>query len=232
MLQKITPLGRYPLGTRGFTLIEILVSLFLLSLLFGFMILTLGDTRRNMEKTITDIERAVRYASDEATLRNCITRLQFNLDKNPQELTVEFGPDDSFVLPQSDLQLLELTAMSLKEKETYEKTVKNIAKKFNPIPEFTDKPLTTEGNVQIIGVGTSLINHLISSFYASVYMYPTGEKDSAIIILASNQEVVSLSISPFHHKIERTYLPIEENKDLENKQIELAKELYRKWLKN
>ena len=220
-------------NNAGFSLIEILVAVVLAAFLFSFVISSIMDTRRDMEKSLTDIERAIRYASDEASIRNVITRIQFCLDKTPQELTVEYGPDDSFVLPISDLELLTQSSLSLKEQEQYEKSLKDISKNFNPIPEFSDGPIQLSDNVRIIGVGTTLINHLISNFYATVYVYPTGEKDGAIIILASREEVISLGISPFGYEIERNYKIIEDvaDEELETRQVELAKELYKEWLK-
>ena len=68
----------------------------------------------------------------------------------------------------------------------------------------------------------------------SIYLYPTGEKDSAIILLYSNEEMVSLDIPPFEERTFDNYYPFSEN-ELVNFEYTLeskAKDIVEKWQKD
>ena len=75
----------------GFTLIEILIALALMSLVFSFALNYNFTSRQLLEGELKKIERAINYASDEAPLRNKVIRIKFNLEEAPQSFTLEYG---------------------------------------------------------------------------------------------------------------------------------------------
>ena len=67
----------------------------------------------------------------------------------------------------------------------------------------------------------------------SLYVYPNGERDAGIIIIASDEEVVGVEIDPFSPKVKRNFKAIEDfDRDLEDVQFDMAKDMYRTWVKN
>ena len=77
------------LNQNGFSIIEILIALVLISLTFTMVDFGGGDDRKKLEAAIEDISRAVGFAKNEAILKNKISRLKFDLSKNPATYTVE-----------------------------------------------------------------------------------------------------------------------------------------------
>lgn len=219
------------LNTKGMTLIEILVSLFIVSLIYTVVSSGTFSERQSIDKVLDDIERAIRFTSDEATIRNVILRLHFDLGKDPQEFTVEYGPDANFVIPLSIRR--DEKELSLREQEEFDKNTKEISKQFNTIREYSDTPDLIEYPVRLIGIGTSLQKTLVSDLESSLYIYPTGEKDSAIIILGTSEELVSLHVSPFTNRLERKYHTLKEEipeDELFEVQLEKSREIFEKWL--
>jgi len=219
--------------SRGFSLIEILVALFIGAGLYGLYQGGTHSGRKNLDELATNLERAVRYSVDEAALRNAIVRIHFLFDSEPQEYAVEFGPDDSFVLPVIKGGGSE--GVSLREREKYVKQIEDLNKNFNLVKEFDEKNKQIAENISVVAIGTSLSEDLITDFHASIYFYPSGEKDSAIIILGSEEEVLALEIDPFTLEMERVYraFSIEEynKEEILARQRELAKELFNEWIK-
>jgi len=214
----------------GFSLIEILVALFLMASVFG--IISIGDSghRKNLEEAANDLERAIRFSTDESALRNTIVRLHLLLDESPQEYAVEYGPNDNFVLPTPIIA--PASGLSEREQEELAEETKKLNRNFNKIREFQEKNKSIHETVRIVGVGTEQNEFLQTDFHSSLYIYPTGEKDSGIIILATDEEVVSLTINAFTMDFEREYQPLdyEENDEIEDVQNAIAEEIFQKWL--
>ncbi|RLA65402.1 MAG: hypothetical protein DRQ88_03370 [Epsilonproteobacteria bacterium] len=218
---------------RGFSLLEILVALAIGASIYGLYEAGSHSGRKNLEELGTNLERAVRYSVDESALRNTIVRIHFLFDTDPQEYAVEFGPDDSFVLP--IIKGGGSEGVSLKDREKYVNQIQKLNKSFNLVKEFDEKNRQISDNISVIGIGTSLSEELITDFHASIYFYPSGEKDSVIIILGSEEEVMSITIDPFTLEMEREYraFSVEKyDKDLIlAQQKELAEELFNEWIK-
>ncbi len=192
---------------EGFSLIEILIGL----LLVGLILSTLNfggssGSRRSLDQFLKKIERGVRFSIDEAALRNSIVRLHFDLDKNPQSLVVEFGPNDNFILP---IDIVTKKGGSLSEEKKRQDGLKKLNNQFSKVKEFQEKSFEVPPGVRIIGVGTSLTNQFQTEGHAAVYVYPTGEKDDAIIILGTDDEVAGLKIEAYNLDMERFYEEIE-----------------------
>ena len=171
--------------------------------------------------------------SDEAALKNAVVRLHFILNKDPQEYAVEYGPSDSFILPSKPE--FETTVESKEEEEKKKKETRNLNLKFNKVVEFQDKNNEISSNIKIIGVATHQSEKLQTTGEVSIYTFPTGEKDEALVLVASDEDIISLKINPFSMKIDRERTPINKNSKNENdigvRQKELAKEIFEKWKK-
>jgi prepilin-type N-terminal cleavage/methylation domain-containing protein len=223
--------SRFKLNNQeGFSLIEVLVALFVVTIILSAVISTPFSSRQKLDEAISDAERSLRFSTDEATLKNSIIRLHYLLDKEPQEYAVEFGPSKSFILPTISKE----KSKSREDQEKDAKKLKKINQMFNRVSEFQDKNKVVPDDVKIIAIGTSADEGIITDFEASVYVYPSGEKDGAIIIFGTEEEVASLSINPFTNDFERKYRKIEgsDTEELEEVHINMAEELYKEWLKD
>lgn len=189
------------------------------------------SSRNDLDKEVNSIERAIRFMSDEAALKNAVIRLHFILDKDPQEYAVEYGPSDSFILPSK--AEFETKAESREEEDKKKKILKNLNLKFNKIAEFQDKNSELPANIKIIGVATPQSEKLQTGGEVSIYSFPTGEKDEALVILGSDEDIISIKVNPFSIKLEHQAYPLGKTseKDLVEKQQLKAKEIFEKWQK-
>ncbi len=213
----------------GFTLIEILVSMALASLLLYMVAGSTFSSRRNLDETIDNIERLIRYSSDEASLQNKFLRLGFELDDFDQKLRLEIAQKNDFVID------LEATRSFDDMTEEEQKEAKKKGGFFN-LPEFDANDYRPSGGVRIVAIGSTLTQKLHTSGVPYVYFYPTGEKDSVIIIIATEDEMVALSTQPYSQVIEREYIALEDvnfsSEDYIEKLTQKANELYNEWLSN
>lgn len=216
---------------RGFSLLEILVALFLVALMFAtFNYSSLSGTNRDKVEEVQELlERAVRFASDESVLRNTVIRIHFSLDKEPQEFTVEYGPDEDFILPKKVLNVSKV--VTLKEAEELKKFNKGINKKFNKVKEFQEDPMLLPDNIKILAVGSSLTEYNQNDGEVSLYVFPSGEKDSAIISILSADEVATLETSSFTLDFERNYYPFSQTGVNPEDSLDYSNTLFEKWLK-
>lgn len=214
----------------GFSLIEILISLFLIALIFFAIPSSFTNTETQiLGTTVDDFQRAIRFSSQEAILRNSIVRLKIDLDKTPQEYSVEYGPKDAFVLP----EFTDETSQSLADDETNKKKNTDLDSKFAKVPEFEDTSRPLDENIKILGIATSYRNSLLKNAIASIYFYPSGERDSALIIMGSSIEIAALDIEPYSDKINSIFKPIDisaSNQDPEDLKAKLTESIYKDWL--
>ena len=217
----------------GFSLIEVLVGLSLMGLILGIFIPQTFSSRNSLEDLADDLERMVRYSMDESTLKNAIMRIHFKLEDVPQEFLLEFGPTDAFVLPED--YMMDTNKMGLREKKKYNKKMKGVHNKFHKLKDLEEAHKKLEGDLKIIGITTSDLDYLATDSVGYIHIYPTGEKDNALIIIASSEEIISINIDPYTYNFDRTYHTIDiENSDedqLEEKQYSIAKEIYDSWIK-
>ncbi|MBC7540923.1 MAG: prepilin-type N-terminal cleavage/methylation domain-containing protein [Bacteriovorax sp.] len=216
---------------QGFTLIEILVALVLIVLVTSLAISHPFSSRNDLDKEVNSLERAIRFMSDEAALKNSVIRLHFMLGKDPQEYALEYGPSDSFILPPKPE--FETKTETKEEEEKKKKEQKNLNLKFNKIAEFQDKNSELPSNIKIIGVATPQSEKMQMAGEVSIYAFPTGEKDEALVILGSDEDIISIKVNPFSMKLEHQVYPLGKatEKELTEKQQEKAREIFDKWKK-
>lgn len=213
----------------GFTIIEILIAIFLVIVVLS---LSLSDTFQGSDDLSNEsdkLERAVRFMTDEASLRNTVVRLHLFLNKTPQEYAVEYGPSENFLLPQGNE--FETSTMTKEEEEKEAKKNKEINMKFNKVKEFQEENSVLSENVKIIGIGTPYSKNLKTGAELSIHAFPTGEKDDALIILASDLGLISLEIHAFTPNIDKNTHKFEfaTNENLDDLKLKMAKEIFDKW---
>src|SRR5690606_27476136 len=145
---------------KGFSLIEILVALALISLVLTVVIGDGFSSRSRLEETVSLVERSLRSSVDEAALRNVITRINFKLDGETQEFAVEYGPDADFVIPTALVKID--TVESLAEQEARLSEAKSVDKRFNRVKELADKPFSVDEPIKILGIATKVTNTFIA----------------------------------------------------------------------
>ena len=224
----------------GFSLVEILVALFLMVLIVSMFFVgpNWSSPRQNLESALDNVERAVRFASDESTVRNRVVRLTFQLDEEPHQFSVEYGPDQDFVLPKRLFEIGE--RRTLKEIEEDTKMLEELSRQFSKVEEFEDESVQFSEEVRVVAVASTLGDTFLTEGDISLYFYPTGEKDAALVTLSTETEMATLEIEAFTMNFERTIVPIDSSiqgndanleDDLYNTQLEMARESYQKWLK-
>lgn len=219
-------------SNQGFTVIEILVALVLVVLALSLAMSNSFDSGGHIDEEADNLERAVRFMADESALRNSVVRLHFLLGKAPQEYAIEYGPSDSFILPPEPENTT--ASLSKDEQEKADAVLKTVNLKFNKVQEFQESNSQIAEDVKILGIGSSSSLKFKENGDASIYAFPTGEKDDALILLASDDSIVSLKINAFNQKIEKETHKIENlsNKEITDLQTQKAKEIFEKWLKD
>jgi prepilin-type N-terminal cleavage/methylation domain-containing protein len=217
----------------GFSLVEIMVAMFLVALLFLAIPSSDGPKmHRELQGAIDDLDRAVRFAQREAILRNVITRLRFTFDEAKFEYAVEAGPGGQFVLPASE----DTSKMNLEQRQAWEKKQKSLENQFNKVEEFSELNRSLSLEVTFYGFASTSTGDFEKSGDGSVYFYPTGEKDEAILVLGTQEELATLTLDAFQENSRADYFPleflegtnlVEQERILQNK----IQELYQQWKK-
>lgn len=212
---------------RGFTLIEILVAMFLMTMVIVVVLTGGGGSTKDMDEAVTNIERSVRFGADEAALRNVVVRIHFELQKDPQEFSVQYGPNSQFI-PPPQATVSPATLMG-RDKELYEQQTSDLSRQFNRIRELQEESFKIHEPLKLIGVGFGHSEQFINDGEISLYIYPTGEKDHALVILADDEQITLLSINPFNMDFERDVYPIQGQPEWRNI-VSQAEGYFQEWL--
>jgi prepilin-type N-terminal cleavage/methylation domain-containing protein len=224
-------ISNYNIGHHGFSLIEIMVALMLAALVF--IAIPSGDSahqHRLIKSALENLDRAVRFASNESVLRNSVVRLKLDLEKSPTEYTVEYGPLGNFPLPE---KVDNLAQLSLAEKKQIEDKSASINQQFTKVEEFEDIKQEIPEEISVLGVATTAQSQIINSGQVSIYFYPTGEKDGGLIFLATNEEMAYLEIEPFLSETYQEFVTLETSSVAKLEDLLQTKmdEVYREWSK-
>ncbi|MEE3078256.1 MAG: type II secretion system protein [Bdellovibrionota bacterium] len=217
---------------KGFSLIEILVAMALVSIILLIAVGTDFSDRKSLDQILDKYERVIRFSSDEAILKNNFVRMNLNIDKDDgQHLSLEYSDDKNFVI---DLELARReNSESESDKELREEKEKEQNSSFSNVPEFEAEDFELPGNVVLLGSGSELTENFITSGKTQIYFYPNGQKDASIIIFATSDELATLEIEPFRRVINRRYIKIPEdfNGEFEEYIVEKANEIFNEWAK-
>lgn len=219
----------------GFSLLEILVAMALVTVILTMVTGSSFSSRKNLDEMMSKVERAVRFSSDESTLKNQFVRISFDILSEEQSLKISYSDEDNLVI---DPNLIAAQAAINKKEEEEEQETKAQKKNlprdpFTPVQEVDSDEFLFPTGVKLIGVATSLSKMLVIDNDPQIYFYPTGEKDSAIIIFATDDEIGYLEINPFQRVIDRNYILFEEDEitqeNFVEKTTEMAQEIYKEW---
>ena len=210
MPTSATKTSNFKLGHQGLTLVEILVALLLVSLMFT-LIPSSDNARRHqdLQRAIDDLDRAARFASNEAILRNSIVRLRVDMEKEPMQYFVEFGPKGDLILPAAEPE----KSLSLEEEKKKKEDQSKLDSQFNKVEEFAEISREFSVEVQFLGMATAWSKTLQKTGQASAYFYPTGEKDGALFFLGTQDELGVLEILPFQDKTNAVYVAFPRTED-------------------
>jgi prepilin-type N-terminal cleavage/methylation domain-containing protein len=214
---------------QGFSLIEILVALVLAAMIF--LAVPSSDNvqkHRDLQTAVDDLDRSVRFAGNEAVLRNTVVRLKISLDKTPVEYTVEYGPAGNLPLP----DMPEKTSKSLEEEKSERDKLVALDRQFNKVEEFEDIKHELSNDVTILGMASTSAKKLVREGEATLYFYPTGEKDGGLIIFSTIEEIAYLEIAPFLSETKSVFEPLKTSgvAKLEDILQTRMDEVYKEWL--
>ena len=219
----------------GFSLLEILVAMALVTIVLTMVAGSSFSSRKNLDEMMSKVERAVRFSSDESTLKNQFVRITFDILSEEQSIKISYSDEENLVI---DPNLVAAQAAINKKEAEEEEQTKAEQKTpprdpFSPVQEVDSDDFTFPLGVRLVGVATSLSKRLVIDNDPQIYFYPTGEKDSAIIIFATDDEIAYLEISPFQRVIDRNYIQFDDDVTQDNfveKTTEMAQEIYKEWL--
>lgn len=211
-------------------MIEILVALVLAAMIF--LAIPSSDNvqkHRDLQTAIEDLDRSVRFASNEAVLRNSVVRLRISLDKTPVEYTVEYGPAGNLPLPDMPEPK---GSQSLEEIKAENDKRTALDRQFNKVEEFEDIKHEISSDVSILGVASTSSKQLIKEGEATLYFYPTGEKDGGIIVFSTIEEIAYLEIAPFLSQTKSVFEPLKTSSVAKLEDILQTRmdEVYKEWL--
>tara|TARA_Y100000768_G_C23990847_1_gene692701 strand:+ start:2962 stop:3666 length:705 start_codon:yes stop_codon:yes gene_type:complete len=218
------------LDERGLSLIEVLIAITLVAVITAVAVNgTVFNDREDLEESIFEIDRALRYATNEAIMRNSIVRMRVNLDAEPVEYVIEYGQSSQMVLP----EMVDTEKLSIEDREREAEKQNKLDSKFSNTTYFEDGPRKFRDNVGFYGVGTSYLDDIIITGNVSIYFYPSGEKDSAILFLYTQDELVSLKVPPFEEKLYDDYYVFNQSEAdfIEDTLETKSKEIFQQWLK-
>lgn len=216
---------------KGFSIVEIMVALMLVAAIMILVPFSKEDSDRQMlEDSVNLINRTIRFSVNESILRNVLVRIKFDLETSPVEYSIEYGNGPEVILPKA----VDTSRLSISEREAQEKQTEKFDNQFTPISEFTDGPQTLPEGVEMYAIGTSYNPILVTGGEASIFFYPTGEKDSSFLIMNNEIGMATLSVAPFEDRTYHEFIRFnEEQIDRFDETIEdKSKEEFDKWLKD
>lgn len=206
-----------------------MVAIALIALVLIGIPLSNPNTDRDLiNEGIDNLRRAVRFAANEAILKNSLVRINFNLDASPQEFVVEFSNTSKLTLNKPTSK----NSFSLAEREKAQKKEKQFNSKFSIAKDFSPTPIPLKEGVRLEGITTSYLDEIISEGFMGVYFYPTGERDNAAIFLSSFSEVGMLAIEAFDSRTDTEFLVLEDvtQDNYTDKKDRALADLYQQWM--
>lgn len=206
---------------KGFSLFEVLAVIMLIGIMstMGYKMISGQTGKDQLDEFRDNLSRTINFASSEATIRNRVIRLIIHLDKTPQSYSLEMASTTQLLLPEkNDDSSFEHHLDNEEEKKEKDKFNQN----FLPHPDGKEKEFSID--TQIIGVGHLENKNLQLMGDFSTFFYPSGEKDPAVFIVASKNEVMGISYDTFRDRILTKYFPLE-TQDIKD----FAEKIFKDW---
>lgn len=185
------------------------------------------EAHQELTSTVESLERSIQFAANESVLRNTVVRLRISLEKSPVEYTVEYGPAGNLSLP----DMPEETVKSLAQEKADKDKLALLDKQFTKVEEFEDLKVELSDEVTILGVAATSQKKLITGGEASIYFFPTGEKDGALVFFSTMKEIAWIEVQPFLSDTRTTYEALDTKRvaKLEDVLQTRMDEVYKQW---
>ena len=212
----------------GFSLLEILIALALVTIMFSLVGSYNYTQRQEVEDLLGKLDQSIGTLIDESTVKHRMTRIRIDLDETPQKVHFEYAQRHDMTI---DLELLEdKTKLTDSERERLKKKMTlTIISQESLI--LKGGSLEVSDRVRILGVGLVEQRVFVNSGSPSGLFFPNGEKDPAVIFLTTDSEIHYLSISPFGFKIDKNLekinsLTLPEEELFEEEVLDQTKEIF------
>jgi prepilin-type N-terminal cleavage/methylation domain-containing protein len=232
-------------NNKGFSLLEILVAMALVALIFSMVANFNFTSKQASEELIDDLTLAIDSATDEAALRNSNIRINFELSdpklENKDEVSIEDQTQSIlFEYALDSNELLEVTEranrsdLTQTQLEKFIENQKSQKSNYARLSSLKNGKINVEYPVKILGIGYPNDNKFISTLSSSIYFYPDGDKDPAIVFITEGQQIHYLVIPQFGLNIKYDSVLIESSsteldfEELIEKARTRAKELFEK----
>lgn len=113
------------------------------------------------------------------------------------------------------------------------KKLESFDKNFNPIQDFSEKVLEVPDDVFLLGAASNLNPQLATESSLAIYSYPSGERDSAIIMLGTDEEIVAITTQGYTADVKMDFFSLRQDTqtDVDTQRQSKTKELHELWLK-
>ena len=209
----------------GFSLIEILVTIAVISLVFMFIPNNFFDTEHeDMKESVAQILRATHLAQDEAILGHRIARIRFDLEKNPIEFKIELAENENLLFEQE----VDTSKLSKDELTAFKKKKEDFDSQFSEVTDMQESELKLPLDVIFVAVGKGDKQIAKPEKTLSIYFYPSGEKDEMIIFLGNQQEIGKIEFNAFSDIFDEEFFALNNTNTSET----IIQGQFEKWIKN
>lgn len=216
-------------GNQGLSLIEILVALVLIAFATFSVIGNPFNSRQTLEDALTQLDRAVRFANQEALLKNKVVRIKLDMSTEPHSFTVEISQHSQLILPESQ----DTNSFSKDELEVYLKNQAKFNQGFSPVDEFKKNSKEINEDIKIVAIASSYNKKIVSGEPAYIYFYPIGYRDASLIFLASIDEVAEIRVQSVQEETFLQYYPMPAGSTFDNIQqqaLNIISPIVKEWL--
>lgn len=216
---------------HGFTLIEVMVALMLIAIVFVLVPSNDANSLHNkLTESIENVQRAVRFSTNESILRNSIVRITFKLGEASTSYYIEASEGSSFFLDKQ----VDTSKLSISEREKFLEDKKKQDQQFQKVEEYSEKNDALPEGVNVVGIGSHSQERIQQDEEIYIYFYPSGEKDSSIIFFTTDREMATLETSAFEDRFKSNFV-IYSNVDsntLESTIQSTMDNLFNTWIKD
>lgn len=195
------------LGSSGFTLIEILITLAIVVMIMGLAVSKMGDSFESQAyDAAKQLASTVRYLFNKAASENLTMRIEFDFEKRSYAVQ---ATQDAYRLESEDARKERLqkkkdalSSLPKPDKESADAKVKapegDGESGFAAVDAYLLDPVTLPGRVLLKDIFTEHDNGPVSQGKASIYIFPNGYVERSIINFKNEDDTehVAIEINP------------------------------------
>jgi hypothetical protein len=120
----------------------------------------------------------------------------------------------------------------IEEEKADQEKISSLNKQFTKVEEFEEIKHKISETVSVIGLATSFQRKILTDNDASIYFYPTGEKDSALLFLSTEEEIAYLDVQPFLSETRSVFETLKTESVAKKEDILQTRmdEVYKEWI--